>query len=361
MPVWASDASCADRWQLTSQEWQGLPWRHGIWAAFPKRGGWQSSCVLEITGDDAGEPDRELGVAMAEACGMPVVTLFDVPNQPLYGHREDDLIAETFSRYLHTRDPKLPLLFPMVQATMAAMRLVQEESEHAGCRVERFVVTGASKRGWTTWLVGTLGDPRVLGIAPRVFDNLDMKAQIAKQMNDWGQPSNEIEDYTRRRLHLMVDTPGGDELLRLVDPIFGLHELAIPVHMIHGACDPYWTVDALSVYWDRIPMPRTVQIVPNADHALRDAGTWLPSLGAFARTCALGEPWSNLEGLNTSRIAAHRTWRAASPTKRFDAAEWTTSHLQALEGFVAEFEEFQIASERGSYCLTTPAHVVRLP
>ena len=45
---------------------------------------------------------------------------------------------------------------------------------------ERFTVAGASKRGWTTWLVGAMGDPRVVSIIPVVAP----VGNIVEQMNE---------------------------------------------------------------------------------------------------------------------------------------------------------------------------------
>lgn len=40
--------------------------------------------------------------------------------------------------------------------------------------VEKFLVSGASKRGWTAWLVGGVDD-RVVAIAPIVMDMLNFQ------------------------------------------------------------------------------------------------------------------------------------------------------------------------------------------
>ena len=83
--------------------------------------------------------------------------------------------------------------------------------------VTKFVVSGASKRGWTTWLTGAV-DPRVVGIAPMVIVTLNMKAQNANQIKVWGKYSEQIDDYTERGLMDRFEEPDRKRLWEMVDP-----------------------------------------------------------------------------------------------------------------------------------------------
>src|SRR5205814_3064974 len=89
---------------------------------------------------------------------IPVVFLFGIPNQPLFeGKKEDALIAETFVRYLKTEDEDWPLLFPMVKSLVRAMDVLEQfTNKELGWKkpAKEFIVSGGSKRGWTTWLTG---------------------------------------------------------------------------------------------------------------------------------------------------------------------------------------------------------------
>lgn len=272
--------------EMISQVWQGKPWKHTILMRQPSKLQTRGTAILFITGDGP-RPGDYLDLSLiTEATGMPTAMLFDIPNQPTFGKKEDDLIAYTFDKYLSTGDSSWPLLFPMAKSAIRAMDAVEEMTKNSLNPIHHFVVTGASKRGWTTWFVGAAKDKRVKGIAPMVIDNLNVPKQMKHQIDSWGVYSEEIQDYTRRGLQAKLETPEGQRLGKIVDPYSYRGNIKVPTLIVKGANDPYWTVDALSQYWDDLRQPKWVVTVPNAGHDLGNKVEAIESIGAFARAIA---------------------------------------------------------------------------
>ena len=132
------------------------------------------------------------------------------------------------------------------------------------------MLTGASKRGWTTWLAATV-DERVFGIAPMVYDNLNLRAQMQHQLDSWGKYSPSISAYTNLNLpQLLLSEEGGvTALADLVDPWTRRSHLTMPKLLINGTNDPFWVVDAYSIYQNDLPGKVYLHFAPNAEHGLR--------------------------------------------------------------------------------------------
>ncbi|QTF93476.1 PhoPQ-activated protein PqaA family protein [Halomonas sp. BM-2019] len=364
--------------ELTSQRWRDTLWRHQLWLIDPTEGRGDRHALLFIgsgTWPAEGEPSREPPrdavsfVALARALETPVAVLRQVPFQPLLGGlTEDTLIAETFARFLDDpQEADWPLLLPMVNSAVRAMDALQALSADWAVPIETFTLTGASKRGWTTWLTAAV-DPRVAAQAPMVFDILDMEPQLAHQRRVWGAPSPQIADYTVRGIDARLDSDAGRALQAMVDPYRYRERLTQPKLLVLASNDAYWPVDALNLYWHALPEPRHVLYLPNQGHRLRDYARLLPSLVAFHRRVSLGEPLPALEWAfrceddrvtlrvsTSSPVDLARAWVARAPVRDFREANWAPYPLEAEgealalslprpdSGYLALFGELQFA------------------
>jgi PhoPQ-activated pathogenicity-related protein len=148
---------------LISQKWQGILWKHELLVYVPKEIK-QDGALLFIAGGgiDEGLPkstkkdDATSGMLanIAKKNNALTCMLKQVPNQPLYGGlNEDALISYTLNEFRKSKDFSWPLLFPMVKSARKAMDVIQEFADSRfNQTIHRFVISGASKRGWTTWL-----------------------------------------------------------------------------------------------------------------------------------------------------------------------------------------------------------------
>lgn len=329
---------------LVSQTWQGIVWEHALQVYQPRGVEPRATMVLWNQGGRPSPGSILFGMTLAQKANAPVAFLYGVPNQPLLdGKKEDTLIAETFVRYLETKDENWPLLFPMVKSVVKAMDALQAFSqEQWKLPIKDFLVTGASKRGWTSWLTG-VAEPRVKAIAPLVIDTLNFQRQLPHQVDSFGVYSEQIGDYTARGLVPMPKTPEARKLWSMVDPYVYRDHLKMPKLVINGNNDQYWTVDALNLFWNEMPDNKWITYVPNAGHNLEqkdaagkpDRSRVTNSLGAFARHIIQDKPmpkltWEfaqkgNKHALTVQSSAAPqsaRLWVADSPTRDFRKATW---------------------------------------
>lgn len=174
----------AYRLELTSQTWQNIVWRHELVVIIPDVVE-HDEALLHISGgsvdSETGKPnlhDWNNGTIVshsdiARRCKAVTAILWQVPCQPLYdGKYEDALLAYTLYRFMMSKDYSWPLLFPMVKSAVKAMDAIETfVAEKKSTTVNKFVLNGYSKRGWTTWMTAGSGDKRVVAIAPAVIGN----------------------------------------------------------------------------------------------------------------------------------------------------------------------------------------------
>lgn len=375
---------------LTSQVWQGITWQHTLRIIVPQELQQPPLAFLLITGPAIHGDEVQEGKFLAEQTGAPVAILYDIPNQPLFnGLTEDDLLAYTLVRSIETHDTTWPLLLPMVKGAVRAMDAVQEFfQKQLTFSIPGFVVSGASKRGWTTWLT-PLVDERVKAIVPMVYDNLNLFKQMQHQLATWGKFSENISEYTDRSLpqRLLSNEQDAQMLSALIDPFAYRNHLTVPKLIIIGTNDRYWPLDALNLYYDELPEEKYLLYIPNAGHDL-GAGKLraLQNMVAFMQKIRglLSFPrmeWTFQEEEETIRLTitsdlsprAGRVWIASSATKDFRPAVWESFTMNSTSspslttfrytlkkptsGYQALFGEVEYSQGTTPFLLSTQVHI----
>lgn len=383
---------------LTSQTWKGIVWRHQLFLYKPARvrdtsrtllliggGRWSDSLAQPTNATSSSLPNEvNLVVAVAAQIQAPVAVLLQVPQQPVFGGMvEDEIISYTFEQFLRTEDSSWPLLLPMVKSVVRAMDAIQAfAKKNWHLDVRQFTLTGASKRGWTTWLTSAI-DRRVAALAPMVIDTLNMGPQMKHQIATWGRFSEQIEDYTRRGIQQQISSPSGQKLLNIVDPYAYRQSLSQPKLILLGTNDRYWPLDALNLYWDDLVGEKYVLYIPNNGHGLRDHARLVGTISAFHRHAAGEIKFPKLDGTFDSKdevLTLHLAsdqkpakvlaWVASSATKDFRNSTWTSYDAQAIDsghqfrlkiprtGYAALFGEATFGTDKLPYYLSTNVKIV---
>src|SRR6266850_3905421 len=342
---------------LTSQTWRGIPWKHQLFLIKPAQVDPAAKhAVLMIAGGNWSEKiadsptqlklpgEAQLLAVLAETLKMPVAVLLHVPQQPIFdGKREDQIIAYTFREFLKSGDPTWPLLEPMVKSAVRGMDATQEAMKKEwGLEVATFTITGASKRGWTTWLTGAVDD-RATAIAPMVIDMLNMSQHARLQKASFGGESSEqVNDYNG--LDEFINTPRGELLRQIVDPWEYRERLTQPKLVILGTNDRYWPLNACDLYWNDLQGEKYLIYVPNNGHGLPDRARLVAGLNALNRRVLTGMPLPKLEWgfkngdghvqlrvVSDVRPSRVRAWSATAATLDFRDSRWTAVDTESAD------------------------------
>lgn len=320
---------------LTSQKWHNYTWRHQLTVFVPKNRQY-SDALLFITGgsnkDEQPNWTKSDGLwpslaGLAEKNKATVALIRQVPNQPFFGNlTEDALISYTLHQFKKDKDYTWPLLFPMVKSAVRAMDAVQEFTrQKQKYEVNSFVISGASKRGWTTWLSAAIDDKRVKAIAPMVIDMLNMPATLNYQYTTYGEYSIQIEDYVKLGIPQGTDTEEGKAITAMIDPFSYRSKLNVPKMIFIGTNDEYWTVDAIKHYLGEIPGKNMIHYVPNVGHNLGGGKQAFESLSAFFGLTVLNQAYPvNTWEISSNKVLSELTVNAVAENL-VEATLWQTT------------------------------------
>jgi PhoPQ-activated pathogenicity-related protein len=346
---------------LTTNEVDRVLWKHWLVIVKPD-GATNSQSFLWIDGGSnpgtppTGNDSTLLFFAQVALDTKTVVSwLKMVPNEPLTfagetsSRTEDGIIVYTWDKYMKTGDERWPARLPMTKAAVRAMDTVTTYCgglSSGALTVDKFVVGGGSKRGWTTWTTAAV-DRRVTAIIPASIDVLNVGACLVHQYCAYGAWSYAIADYTVMGIMTNYGTPQFDALMNIEDPYSYRVRLTMPKFELYGAGDQYFLPDSSQFYFNDLPGVKYMRCIPNADHGLNTDAYY--NLWAYYQSIILKTPlpqftWT-LQSSNTVRVVASDApssvtlWQAANASARdfrlsTIGAAWTSTTLTDQGGGV---------------------------
>ena len=353
---------------MVSQTWTPSPgdsqvWQHWVQIVVPATVN-SHTAILNISGgsNSTTAPTSPDQTTLLAATTLNAITVFlpTVPNEPVtfpaQGETapltEDQIVAYTFEQFLNGNGQDWPLLLPMVKSAVRAMDTTQSfvASQSDGTlSVDNFIVSGASKRGWTTWLTPAV-DTRVVAIVPFVFDGLNLSDQVESQLDTYvgvtqdvvNGDSTAVQDYTNDGVFDFMGTPQMAALNSIVDPFSYIDRTTydIPKYLVDSTGDQFFVPDAQFFFSD-LPGQNYLRYVPNTDHGLNtDAVIGAINFDkALLDGAALPQFSWNVTGAGTTITLDSTTtptsvtmWQATNTTNRDFRLEtfgpnWTSSTL----------------------------------
>ena len=327
---------------LTSQTWRApsevnrTVWKHWLTIVKPDRVAGTTG-FLFITGgstkDKAPQSANATYIENALATHSVVAELQDVPNEPLRfagdprDLSEDGIIAYTWIKYMKGGDDSWPLRLPMTKAAVRAMdaiTAIMADPKSGAVRVEKYVVSGGSKRGWTTWATAAV-DPRVSAVIPVSIDTLNVQKAFEHHYRVYGFYAPAVKDYVESGVMDWAGTPEYAKLLAIEDPYAYRDRFTMPKFMIYAAGDQFFLPDSSRYYFDDLKGEKYLRYIPNTDHGLRGTDAKESSL-AFYQAFVTGTPrpqfsWTfeangDIRVISKTKPEAVKLWQATNPDAR---------------------------------------------
>ena len=282
------------RFELISQNWspndivQPANWKHTVDITIPENALKGRALLIANNGiniasdTDGMKPSNDFTAEtineIAKKTQTIIVSVDNVPNQYLTylddgtARREDSSVAHSWKLFMQDSKarPFMSLHVPMMETMVKTMDLAEKELQP--WKIQKFIATGASKRGWAAWLAA-IADSRIEAIVPFVIDVLSFDQMLEHTYQTYGKnwPLAFIdyrkEDFTEKR-----KTAGADQLSQILDPLRYLatpyaHRLEIPKYIVNASGDDFFVPDNTKLYFDKLPGKKTFRTSPNSCHA----------------------------------------------------------------------------------------------
>ncbi len=243
--------------ELTSQRWRNAAevdrplWTHWLTIVVPGEVASDAALLAIAGGSNASPAPTQINPLLSIAAVMTrsvVAELRMVPNQPLTfveesePRAEDGIIAYSWDKYLRTGEEAWPLRLPMTKSVVRAMDAITHfcrDEKEVGIEIGRFVLAGASKRGWTAWTTAAV-DRRVVAVVPLVIDLLNIESSFEHHYRAYGFWAPAIAAYQASGIMRWAGTPELAALLGIEDPFAYRDRLTLPKFMINSAGDQFF-------------------------------------------------------------------------------------------------------------------------
>jgi len=237
-----------------------------------------------------------IGVILSETLNSVFVHLYDVPNAPIVfaddpQHRErieDELLAWGWLHFLkYQKDTEWLVRLPMVKSVVKAMDAVQLFLPTINVtKPTKFMIAGASKRGWVTWLTPAV-DARVQGIVPIVMPVLNMVTCLNNMWRSLGEWTFAFSDYVDLGIPNWLFTPQFAAMADIIDPINYMPYLAnVTKYLMFATGDEFFLVDSTRNFYPKMLKEggeTHLRMMEDADHALLPLDlTAIYDIAAFA-------------------------------------------------------------------------------
>ena len=177
----------------------------------------------------------------------------------------------------------------MAKAAIKAMDATTSYIKNTtGATLSRWVTAGASKRGATTWMTGAVGDPRIIGIVPIVFDVLNFRQGVQHMWRTLGNWTFAFTDYRDMNITLYLNdgTDNMDVLAAQVDPLAYAENLTMSKLVVDATGDEFFQPQDDDFWWGKLPGECLRMMVDNAEHSMATGALYLIT-GAEAWYAAL--------------------------------------------------------------------------
>src|ERR1700730_6850425 len=336
------DGYAAHVLEMTSQRWRDETevdrplWKHWLTVIEPEQVATGTALLIVGGGSNEKKPPARANrlLAMGAVATRSVISeLRMVPNQPLTfvgeteKRSEDAIIAYSWDKYLRTGDEAWPLRLPMTKSAVRAMDTVTAFCRSAaggGIYVGKFVVGGASKRGWAAWTTAAV-DKRVVAVVPIVIDLLNVEESFEHHYRAYGFWAPAIAAYQASGIMRWAGTTELTALLKIEDPYSYTDRLTMAKFLINSAGDQYFLPDSSQFYFDALVGARDLRYVPNPYHSLKGSGA-PESAFDFDEAIIAGRPrpkfpWSfepdgSIQVKAETQPSAAALWQAADPVCR---------------------------------------------